>query len=311
MWPHLKGRLKETENKTNTVEYVSYFDKYYRCDLVDDLPVLKVRGGVAKHNYGFIPYVLIESGLGNLGRDAEPEKRYVGMLRYINDVLVSESRNYSVSDVVFKREAWLGGYIIGEKASAIGPLTQEYGKWTPIDIPIGEVEIKNWEPQLPADEITRHLDRTHAIISEHAAPRSVRGLAETNVRSGAHQRLVTGEAGLRYKYSSPAFQFGAARILENCAKLFKNVVPHDLRVWNRGATEDTAFNEVIKRQDINEPFNYHVEFAPISEEDEYRRHDDLLRLTHPEQGFLPKQWARTRMSDVDAPRWRGMREKKR
>jgi hypothetical protein len=41
----------------------------------------------------------------------------------------------------------------------------------------------------------------------------------------------------------------------------------------------------------------YVEFAPISEEDEYRRHDDLERLV--QSGIVTRKWARSKMSNVD------------
>ena len=49
---------------------------------------------------------------------------------------------------------------------------------------------------------------------------------------------------------------------------------------------------------MKEPFTCYVEFAPVSEEDEYRRHDDLERLTT--SGLVTRQWARKQMSNVDS-----------
>ena len=48
---------------------------------------------------------------------------------------------------------------------------------------------------------------------------------------------------------------------------------------------------------MKEPFTCYVEFAPISEEDEYRRHDDLNRQI--QTGLLTKKAARRQLSNVD------------
>jgi len=75
----------------------------------------------------------------------------------------------------------------------------------------------------------------------------------------------------------------------------KNVVPGDINVWARTPTDE--FDIEIKKDKMKEPFTFYVEFAPISEEDEYRRHDDLERLM--KSTLVTKNWARKQMSNVD------------
>lgn len=289
-WPQWKN-LANVE-KTTEINHHSFWTKDYRCELVNGEPVLKVADGVAKHNYGFIPYVFIESGLGNLSREAKPSMRYVGMLRYMTDLLVAESRDFTVADVILKREAWKGGYLTGSGAKNVKKLSMKYGEYPPL--PDG-VEVHHWERNLPPDMLNSHLARTSDYIAAHAAPRSVRGLSEAGVRSGADRRLIIAEASARYQYSKDAFKNGTAKVLTNCARLLKNVIPGDVRVWARTPTDE--FDDVIKKDKMKEPFTCYVEFAPISEEDEYRRHDDLERLVS--SGLVTRKWGRTQMSNVD------------
>jgi len=107
--------------------------------------------------------------------------------------------------------------------------------------------------------------------------------------------LVLAEAAARYQYSEEAFKHGTSKVLTNCARLMKNVVPGDIRVWAK--TPSDSFDIEIKKEKMREPFTCYVEFAPISEEDEYRRHDDLERLVV--SGIVSRQWARTQMSNID------------
>ncbi len=286
-WSNPKGKKISGE-----VEKVEYWDNKERCIWVDGEPVLQVKGGMVKHKYGFIPYVFIDSGLGNISKDYKPEKRYVGVLRHIVDLLVSESRSYSISEVVLKKAAWPYLTISGKNAALVAEISQKYGKLNVL--PEG-VELKEIVSQTPPDALNSHLYRTSDYIAAHAAPRSLRGLGEQGVRSGADRRLVIGEAASKYRYSEDAFRNGAAKILSNCARLMKNVVPGDVRLWARTPTDE--FDVEIKKDKMKEPFTCYVEFAPVSEEDEYRRHDDLERLVA--AGIVTRPWSRTQMSNVD------------
>ena len=296
-WTNPLGRGNDDET-----EYISWWNNQYRCDLIDGEPLKRM--GVWKHKYGFIPFTLIESGLGNLSKDAKPEDRYVGLLRMIFYLLVSESTNYSLHDILMKRETLKGGQIIGGDANAVVEISQKYGEYS--RLPEG-VEIKDWDVKIPPQSSMAHLGITHDYIAGHAAPRAVRGLSETGVRSGADRRLIMTEAAAIYRYATPAFAHGWANILTKCAMLVKNVIPSDFDIWARTPTDE--FDVPVKKNKFREPFNFYVEFAPISEEDEYRRHDDLERLVS--SGIVTRDWARRQMSNVDATAMAREEEKER
>jgi len=55
----VKGQYPDWSNPEHKaidskVEWITYFDRNYRCELFDKEPIA---GGVRKHNYGMIPYV--------------------------------------------------------------------------------------------------------------------------------------------------------------------------------------------------------------------------------------------------------------
>lgn len=288
-WPNWTNPLGKDEDQP--IEYVSWWNNQYRCEMIDGEPIKKM--GVWKHKYGFIPYTLIESGLGNLSKDAKPEDRYVGLLRMIYDLLVSESTNYTLHDILMKRETLKGGWLEGGDANEIPEISQKYGVYS--RLPEG-VTLHDFESNIPPQASLAHLGVTHDYIAGHAAPRAARGLSETGVRSGADRRLIMTEAAAIYRYASPAFAHGWANILTKCAMLVKNVIPGDFDIWARTPTDE--FDVPVKKNKFREPFNFYVEFAPISEEDEYRRHDDLERLVS--SGIVTVDWARRQMSNVDA-----------
>ena len=286
------ARWSNPQNKkvSAQVEHISYWTKDFRCELYDREPVLK--GGVVKHDYGFIPYIAIDSGLGNVSADNNLKKRYVGVLRYVRDLIISESRDYSIGDVILKRTAFPWGYLKGPNAQGVTEIFQKFGEYNPL--PDG-VEIVDMAPKVPPDALLTWLSVAANYLASHAAPPSVRGMGETGVRSGADRRLMIAQASNRYQYSNEAFKNGVAKVLSNCARIMKNVVPGDINVWARTPTDE--FDIEIKKDKMREPFTFYVEFSPISEEDEYRRHDDLERLV--KSGLTTVNWARKQMSNVD------------
>jgi hypothetical protein len=88
---------------------------------------------------------------------------------------------------------------------------------------------------------------------------------------------------------------GTAKVLTNCARIIKNVVKENVRVWAR--TPAGEYDVIIDPNKLKEPFTCVVEFSPISEEDEYRRHDDYERLKA--AGIVTTRWTRERMNNVD------------
>lgn len=287
-WSNPKG-----VKASGKVEHISFWTKDYRCELYDREPVL--RTPVMKHNYGFIPYTAIDTGLGNVSADNDLKKRYVGILRYVRGILISESRDYSIGDIILKKQAWPWGYATGANAQGVTGIETHFGDYTPL--PDG-VELHDMIPKVPPEALLAWMSVASGYLAGHAAPPSVRGMGEEGVRSGAHYRAIISQAATRYIYSNEAYKHGVAKILSNCARIMKNVVPGDINVWAKTPTDE--FDIEIKKDKMKEPFSFYVEFAPISEEDEYRRHDDLLRLAHPQLGLVSKNWARKQMSNVDA-----------
>ncbi len=277
---------------TDKVEHISFWTKDFRCEFYDREPILKVTGGVAKHTYGLIPYVPIDTGLGNISADNDLKKRYVGILRYVKDLIISESRDYSIGDIILKKQAWPWGYIKGVGGQGITEIFQKFGEYQFLG---DDVDIVDMAPKIPPEALLSWLSVAANYLGSHAAPPSVRGMSEEGVRSGADRRLIIAQASTRYQYSNEAFKTGIAKVLSNCARIMKNVVPGSINVWARTPTDE--FDIEIDKDKMKEPFTFYVEFAPISEEDEYRRHDDIERLL--KSGIYTKKHAWKQMSNVD------------
>jgi hypothetical protein len=221
----------------------------------------------------------------------------VGILRYIRDLLISESRDYSIGDVILKRTAFPWGYLKGPNADQVKNIYQKFGEYNPM--PEG-VEIVDMAPKMPPGDLLSWMGVANQYLGAHGAPNSVRGLGETGVRSGADRRLLLAEAASRYTYSNEAFKHGIAKVLSNCARIMKNVVPGDISVWARTPTDE--FDIEIQKDKMKEPFTFYVEFSDISEEDDYRKHDDLERMVN--SHIVTPDWAWKQMNNVDPKQMR-------
>jgi len=294
-WP--KWSNPDGKKVDEKVVLTSYWDKNFRCELADNEPLYKVADGVFRHKYGIKPYTLIESGLGNLSYDGEIAKRYVGILRYLRGVLISESRNFSLYDVAMKLGALPWYTAEGDNADQLAAFKAAYGDV--VKLPKG-VSLKRQLPDLAPDAVMRQVEIINSIIMAFAAPRATQGLSETGVRSAAHARTLADLGGVRFQYPSESFRNKVAKVLSNCATIYKNLPELEgLRLWSRTPTDE--FDMTIEKKDLTPPFTFYVEFAPYSEEKEYTKHDDLERLT--KSGIVNIKWARKQMSNVD---WRAM-----
>ena len=290
-YPDWKGDKKKKYKPSDTVEHICYWDKKYRCDLMGGEPVLKAKSGVVPHNYGFVPFVGIDAGLGDVTADNDLSKRFVGINRYLHDLLKSESRDYSITDIIAAQNAWPWGYLKGKNTASVGKLDTTFGTYTPLP---DDVEIVDMVPKMPPSELTQHFLTSRNLITENTISPSLKGQSQEGVRSGADRRQIMSAGQYFLRPAGEAFKYRTSQVLNNCARLLK-ILPGDVRVYSHTPADE--FEDIIDRTKIKEPINYHVEFGPTSEEDDYRRHDDDIRSLH--EGILTKNVARKRRPDLN------------
>jgi hypothetical protein len=104
--------LWRTEKKsTDTVKWMSYFDRDWRCFFLGDEPVIPVQPNL----FHFCPYVHIPSGYGHSSYQGKPETLYRSILYPQKGVLKMETRQLSQVDAESARYAWPRPKIIGEE----------------------------------------------------------------------------------------------------------------------------------------------------------------------------------------------------
>lgn len=298
------GRLKalypnwqNDNNKklSDIVEVIEYWDRKARAVVVDRQPALKTRdgSGVVRHKWRIHPYVGGASGIGYDDSDHNPQNRYVGLLRYIRDIILSESRSYSIFDIVLKSEAWPVRVSKGERANEMPSIKMDdYGTVQPM--PPG-VDVETLSHQLPPDALIQHMGIANGVISSSTAPRVVRGLSQTGMRSGFDRQLAMGEARLQYDPIARAMEkmltdlcIKAGMLVEYMGKGPISIAP--------GADDDEFVS--ISPSDFKNHHSVKVEVNVLEPEDEIRRNTDAAQMVA--SGLWSPQTAiRKRFPDLD------------
>ena len=296
------------------VNQVTYWDEHYRAvylnlvpvtsnktkgksptDLAREMiPLLPSEDGVVEHDYGFCPYTVGYSGLGNLDWYSHPERKAVGLIRYLKGLLRSESFAYSVYNVIMKNQSWPITFVSGPGSAALSTIKMKYGKI--YEKPPGTT-IEDYIKAPPPEFVMQSLEYTNSKLSDSAAPKSVRGLAETNVRSGSDRSQVISEASLKYDTILEQMQLSTAKVMSNCTKIAERVVPDNIYLWAK--TPDEQFDVELDKSKIKGHYTTYVEFTPVSPEEEARRHADGMNLV--KSGILSSSTMRQRyLTHIDS-----------
>ncbi len=263
---------KNTQNlkRTTKVDVFEFWSDTQRSVLIQNRPGLS--NEVIDHGWGTHPYIIGSSGLGIDGSEHKPEKRFVGLLRFLKGILLSESRNYSIADIVMKTGAWPVRVAIGERANEMPAITLEYGTVQPM--PPG-VEIKELTPELPPQMVFQHLALANNIISAAAAPRVVRGGQNPGTRAGFQQQLAIGEARLRYQPLAEATERMMTMICVKSGIYMEKIVPGSVSL-GPGATQEEF--KSIKGSNFGGHHSVKVKVNVLAPEDEIRKQQGVINL---------------------------------
>lgn len=232
------GEFSTDKKLTQFVEVIEYWGKKDRLVLVDNEPVLDY----TVHKLGDHPYTIGDSGLGFISKDRKPEHRYMGYLRFLRSVLASESRNYSITDIVLKASGWPVRTASGPGAAQLAGIKLDYGRIH--ELPEGTT-LDSITPLLPENVLAAHRFDTSTIISEASAPRPLAGLRNPGTTSGRDQNIQLGQARLRYQGMAQASEMMLTQLARKLGAYMEYAVEHPVNI-SLGTTEQ-EFGEVSPR----------------------------------------------------------------
>lgn len=266
-------KWENSNNKklVDEVAVVEYWDDRERAVTVNGESAFGEGKEVIKHRHGTHPFIKGASGFGSDNAKHDPSKYYVGINRYIRDVLHSESRNYSVTDIVLKSQAWPIRIATGDRANEIPNLELKYGMVHPF--PAG-VKIEDLSPSLPPDMVFGHQNTASRIISDIAAPRAVRGLREPGTTSGIDQQTQIGEARLKYRPVATGIERMMTILCQKAAIYMRTTIKHPVSL-RAGARTDDIFE--IGPSSFSNPLPVRVKVNVLDPSDEVRKKNSIAQ----------------------------------
>lgn len=227
---NIYGKFNTHKRLTDRAEVIEFWDRGERAVLVDGEPIIDL----VEHSWGEHPYTIGDSGLGFISLDRKPEHRYMGYLRFVREVLKSESRNYSINDIVLKASGWPIQVASGPGASQLAGIEMQYGKI--YELP-PDTDLRQLTPELPPPLVEAHRFTTSTILSEATAPRPLVGLRNPGTTSGRDQNIQLGQARLRYQGMAQASEMMLTAIARKLGTYMENVVEHPVNI-SLGTTEN-------------------------------------------------------------------------
>ena len=282
------------KKRSDKVEILDFWDTHFRAVSIDKKPALKTRNGegILQHRWGIHPFIIGGSGLGYEDADKSAATRYSGFIRIIRDVLRSESRNFSIQDIVLKAGAWPQRTATGEQANQVANIKWEYGKVHPI--PEG-VEIGELAPSLPAPVIFQAMQMANSIISGATAPRVARGGQTPGLRSGFDRQVALGQATLRYQPLADSTEHMMSQLLRNAGFLMERVIKEPISIAI-GAQQDEFLR--VSGNDFKGHHAVKVKINVLEPSDEIRKMQNVISMVT--SGLMSPQTAiRENLPNVD------------
>jgi len=264
-WPDFKTKKKNLDE----IDWIEYWDKDVACYIAGNEVVMPP----TPHNYGFIPYVLVNAGFGLESAEARPEHRYRGLLYPLHARLKQEARLETNIEAYLKSFSFPERYFQGPE-EARDALIKVANEWAaqPAAINVLAVEGAEYNQVTPAGlpaEIYQLMGISSSRLQTATVQPVLTGQRETGVRAGYEMAMRAGLA--KRRYGTPLFNMEQActQLNEMFLMYVENVIDDEVTVWGR--TPTGMFEQTISPSDIKGYYENSVILSSISPEEEDRR----------------------------------------
>lgn len=275
---------------TEIVESWEFWSRTHKACFIENEPVVPLQ----RHEYGRPPYVIQFGGFGHMDSEYRLDRRAVGILRYVFDLIVAESRAFTVADYATKYSAmptYVGFYKQGRPKSnflmEMGVLNWlEDGETPPKELKLFD------DPQI----MMAHMANINMMLLNSRAPRSAQGIREPGIASGYQQSLLSGKAALRYEKTKDALARMISTANSRTMHIVEKILPGDITVW--GDTKNGPAETVIDRRKVKGHYINQVALDSASPDENARSVRTMIDLM--QAGILtPDTAGRRYLANVD------------
>lgn len=288
MYPNWAGGLGR--NLNDEVEWVEYWDSEGYMKLCDKETVKPY----TKHGYGFIPYKVIDAGLGYEDADGKPQARWRGILNASHYDLELEARMLYFVESILRIQAFapqdfeIFDPIVTQAEAQTFMDGYEYHPATKQVIPYGMRRAAPVQLNIPAP-IFDIIGFVKQSIDDATVSAGARGQRPVGAASGYMAAIIVGMARIKFGPALNSLQRSVEEDNKCFAMFVERFVPAGIAVW--GKIDRKPFDIIIRPKDIDGYYVNEVQLTSIAPEEESRRTADGIRIY--QSGLASKEWIQT------------------
>lgn len=285
-WPSWDGRTpgmsKQSEPLPDTaeVQWVEYWDEYFKCYLLAARPMqvtaapkanyaellgafkrsrsitdMEVLGKVYRHKYKKPPFQIRSSGYGS--DSGQPHERFESIITRARPLLNQEIVIHSQLDAIMRRTAWpIVLTTLNSGFDSLEPGTVKEMDEKALQLTKSFTEL---QPQIP-QMLMAEADYISQQIQEATFPNVVQGIKAKGIASGYGQNSLVAQAKVKYGAAVVNLSWLLSDAMVDFARCVQYVVDEPVYLW--GKTKWGMADAVLKPSDINDLRHVEVTVNP-------------------------------------------------
>ena len=267
-------KWKPKDSDAEDVRFTCYYDNEYRCVMLDDDRVWD-----GENVLGFVPYVVIPSGLGKEHHEGKPEYLYRDIIYQDMEMNELQALITSYLHYGFRKNALPQTYFQAEDTDTARAALQGFSE-APDKAPVlpKDIERKVQEVTPINPGIFTFLS---LVQSQSGVPATLLGLPSQNTYSEVHYSTQAAYARAQYEIALDNLEMGVAELLGMSARVLEFLDnPISIRNVNPGETSKNI--ETIRPSDIDGYYECKVKFIGDTPESRQTREQQGL-IIHRQQ----------------------------
>ena len=204
---------------------------------------------------GYVPYVIRDSGWGEISAEAKPEEKYVGVLRYAHPMLETEARQLTAVDIQMRFSTFAP--VITRNISEDNDAPIEIGPGKRINL-MDDQEIRFESlPEVPMSAFNL-INKVHDYTNELSKASILSGNVQRGVETATEADMNVRNAAAKLEGPNNALRSAVTVMNRRVLQCIENIIEAPVTVFGgiKGAPSSTS----IKPNEISGYYETYVEF---------------------------------------------------
>lgn len=281
-------KWKPEKDNAEDARFTAYYDNEQRVVMLDDKTVFE-----GENILGFVPYVVIPSGLGQESYEGKPEYKYRDIIYQDLEMNELQAMITSYLHYGFRKNALPQTEIIADDSETAKAQLEGYTENPGVAFTHDRTIERKKET---TDPINPGIFTFLSLVqSQSGVPNTLLGLPSQNTYSEVHYSTQAAYARAQYEIALDNLEMGVAELLGMCSRTIEWLDnPVSIRNVNPGQTSRNI--ETIRPSDIDGYYECRVKFIGDTPEGRQTREQQALMMHR--QKFLPHKYLLTHYCDI-------------